>query len=281
MSKAAKVKGNYRDATPVGKKILVIPDAHAHPDVAQDRFHALGQFIVDKKPDEIVSIGDWADMSSLCFYDKGTIRAEGQRYTRDIDSANEAIDIVMGYVNAERQRLRKNKAKQWNPNFSITLGNHENRINTVQTKDASLAGCISTDDIKFAEAGWEVVPFLTPHIIERIAFQHYLVSGVMGKAVSGVNHARTLVAKAYMSCVVGHSHMFDWWEDARADHGKIFGCVVGCYEDLDLHIPDFAKSSAHHWWSGLVMLHDAKDGYAEHARYSLDYLYRKYKIPTD
>lgn len=265
----------HRETPAVGKKILVIPDAHAHPDVGHDRFHYLGKFIVDKKPDIVISIGDWADMQSLCYYDKGTIHAEGQRYIRDIEAANEALDITMGYVNAEVSRIRRNKQKAWKPEFHITLGNHENRINVAQSKDPSLHGAISTDDIKFAEHGWNVVPFLEPLERERICFQHYLVSGVMGRAVSGKHHAASLVMKANMSCVVGHSHMYDWWEDIRADHGKIFGCVVGCYEDPN-HTPNYATHTAHHWWSGLVMLHDAKDGYCEPARYSYDYLARKY-----
>lgn len=264
-----------RTVSPEGKKILVIPDAHANPAVNQRRFHFLGKFIVDKKPDIIVSIGDWADMQSLCYYEKGTIHAEGQRYVNDVAASNEAVDIVMGYVNKEIKRLKRGKRKAWNPEFHITLGNHENRINTAITKDATLQGAISTEDFNFRAHGWNVVPFLEPLAIERICFQHYLVSGVMGKAVGGVNHARTLVLKGNMSTVVGHSHCFDWWEDVRADHGKIFGCVVGCFED-PTHLPNYAQHTAHHWWSGLVMLHDVKDGYGEPARYSFDYLERKY-----
>ena len=118
-----------------------------------------------------------------------------------------------------------------------------------------------------------MVPFLAPLVIEGICFQHYLPSGPMGRPTSGVNHARTLVIKGLQSVVVGHSHQRDFWETTRADGQKMFGLVVGCYDE-GLH--EYAKGTQHNWWSGLCMLHEAHDGSAEPAFYSTDYVLEKY-----
>ncbi len=54
------------------KNMLIIPDPHASPDYDNERFSALGEFILSTKPQYIVCLGDMADMSSLSSYDKGT-----------------------------------------------------------------------------------------------------------------------------------------------------------------------------------------------------------------
>ena len=170
----------------LGKKILVIPDAHARPGVDNRRFDALGNFIVDKRPDVVVSIGDWADMASLCSYDKGTRHAEGRRYTDDITSSIDALERTMSIVNKAHRKTRKKK-----PDFHITIGNHENRIDRAQDLSPELYGKLALSDLQFEKYGWNVVPFLAPLVIEGICFQHYLPSGPMGRPTSGVNHARS------------------------------------------------------------------------------------------
>ena len=48
---------------------LVIPDAHDGPEYNKDRFEALGNFIVENKPDNIVQIGDFMNLDSINFFD--------------------------------------------------------------------------------------------------------------------------------------------------------------------------------------------------------------------
>jgi predicted phosphodiesterase len=248
-----------------GKRILVIPDAHARKSQSNKRFDALGNFIVRKKPDIVVCIGDWADMPSLSTYDKGRKAAEGQRVQHDIDAANDALERTMSKV---QKGLGKNA-----PPFHITLGNHEDRIDRHVEANPNLEGKLSMDDLQFKKWGWKVHPFLQPLVLQGILFQHYLPSGPLGKPTSGVNHARSLILKAMMSTVVGHSHQRDFYETTRADKRKMFGLVVGCF-DKGSH--SYAKGTQHAWWSGLVMLNEAYCGSAEPAFYSMDYLERKF-----
>jgi len=259
--------------TKKGKRILCIPDAHSRPDMHNDRFTALGNFIVDKKPDIVVSIGDFADMGSLCSYDKGTKTAEGRRYVEDINACKDALHKTMTPVRQEIDRAVAGHRKRWNPEFHITLGNHENRIDRAANSSPELHGKLSIKDLGFEEWGWNVVPFLKPLVLENFLFMHYLPSGAMGKPTGGVNHARSLVLKAMMSTVVGHSHQRDMFEMSRADGKKLMGLVVGCY-DQGSH--EYADATQHNWWSGLVMLNEAQDGQAEPAFYSTDYVLRKF-----
>lgn len=247
-----------------GKKILVIPDAHARPEQDNTRFDALANFIIEKRPDYVVSIGDWADMGSLCAYDKGQLAAEGRRYVNDIAIAKDALARTMMPV---KKALRRNM-----PEFHITLGNHEERIIRAGRLDPALHGKLSVGDLGFNQYGWHVHDFLKPLVLEDICFQHYFTSGVMGNPIGGVNHARTLVLKNYQSSVCGHSHARDYWEDVRADGKRVFGLVVGCFDEGEHHY----TTEQRRWWSGLVMLHEAHDGTAEPAFYSTEYVKRKF-----
>ena len=69
---------------------LIIPDAHAMPNVSNERFTWLGKLVAEIQPDVIVDIGDWCDMESLCIYDKGKLQFEGRRYKKDVQCALDA-----------------------------------------------------------------------------------------------------------------------------------------------------------------------------------------------
>lgn len=55
----------------MGKKILVIPDTQCKPGINMSHLTHIGKYIVDKKPDVVIHLGDHWDMHSLSSYDKG------------------------------------------------------------------------------------------------------------------------------------------------------------------------------------------------------------------
>lgn len=254
-------------------KILCIGDPHARPDVSNRRFEALGNFIVDKRPDIVVCIGDFADMGSLSSYDKGTGKAEGQRYSDDLEAVYDAQRKIFSPVRAQQFKLFGQKKKKWEPEFHMVMGNHEERISRYANQSPELIGHVGFHDLKYEEFGWKVTPFLTPLKLHNICFQHYFTSGLMGRPISGDYAAAHLVKKNYMSCVAGHSHLRNYWETTDITGRKRFGLVLGCYDEGE---HSYAKGSAHAWWSGLTMLHEVDDGSAEPAFFSLDYLLEKY-----
>lgn len=244
--------------------ILVIPDPHAHPDFDNDRFIALGKFILKEKPDVIVCIGDFADLPSLSSYDKGKKSFEGRNYRRDKAATWDALEKLHKPVNQYNARRQKNKEKQYRPRWVMCLGNHEDRINRAVNDNPELDWDVS--DLRFEEYGWEVHPFGARVIIEGIAFSHYFASGVKGAAISGENIGKSMIQKNLMSSVQGHSHMFDHSERSRADGIKVFGMSVGCFSHPE-QIEGWNAKQHHMWWHGIVCIDETDgDGYYDQLR---------------
>lgn len=255
--------------------ILCIPDSHAKPGVSNNRFTLAGKFIMDRRPDIIVNIGDFADMESLCSYDKGKRSFEGRRYKKDIEAANDALDKLMApIVEYNKQQARNNK-KRYKPRLVFLTGNHCQRINRVTELQPEMDGTISINDIKFDKYGWEVHPFLEVVNIEGVHFSHYFTTGVMGKAVSGETPALKLIRTQMSSCVQGHIHTRDFAERVDADGRRVQGLVVGCYLEKDQY-EAYAGAANKLWWKGLVMLNNVKNGSFDHEFISIDTLEEKY-----
>jgi hypothetical protein len=231
-------------------EILVIPDTHDEPGVSKERFKWLGKLIIDRKPDTIIHLGDGATMDSLSQYDVGCLVTEGRRYSNDIESFRESMDALQEPLVVFNANARRTKHKQYNPRKVYCIGNHEQRIPKAINKDPKLEGTLSLDHLGLVEDGWEVYPLTVPAEAHGIAFAHYFTSGIMGRAISGINHARSLVAKTYCSTVVGHSHDRSFWEDTDIFGNKVFGLVAGCYFDHEL----VYTSEEDRNWPGLTML---------------------------
>lgn len=225
-----------------------MPDSHAHPDHDNKRYEWLGHLIVDLRPDVVVDIGDWADMPSLCSYDRGKKSFEGRRYHRDIAAAVEAQDRMFSIIKRQKKKL---------PRFVRTLGNHENRINRAVEMDPVLEGTIGLNDLQSREYGWEEHPFLDQVRIDGITYSHYFVSGVAGRPIGGEHPAHSLITKKFRSCTQGHVHTFDHTVRASVDGRKIHGCVVGVYQD---YYADYAGQANEIWNPGVVVKRGVENG---------------------
>jgi len=251
-------------------KHLIIPDTQVKPDVDLSYLEWIGQYIVEKKPDVLIQIGDFADMPSLSSYDIGKKSFEGRRYKDDIKAAVEGMDILLAPLKDYNEKCRKDKKKQYRPRMVLTLGNHENRIDRATEGDPKLYGTIGIDDLRYSEAGWEVFDFLDPVIIDGVVYSHYLVSGVMGRPIGS---ASAMISKTHQSCVVGHQQGRQVAYGRRAD-GSAITCIIAgsCY----LHNEEYMGNQGNNHWRGLVVLHEVKDGQFDEMFVSLDYLRKKY-----
>ena len=251
-------------------KHCIIPDTQIKPGVPLDHIKWISDYIVDKKPEVLVLIGDWADMASLSSYDVGKKSFEGRSYAADIEVANDALSMLMQPIIAEQARVKRNKDKSWNLRKEYREGNHEYRIVKTVESDRKLEGLISRDDLKFKEYGFNVLPFLEPGVVDGIAYCHYFVSGVMGRPVTT---ARALLTKHHMSCVAGHQQGRDIAYATRADGTKITGIIAGsCY----LHDEAYLNHQTNDHWRGLYMLHDVNNGSFDEMPVSLDFLKERY-----
>lgn len=252
----------------MSKKYVVIPDQHATPKQNNDRARWVGEFIKDTKPDVVVNMGDMADMSSLCSYDKGKKSFQGRTYQADINSH---IDFQ------EKLWQPVKKAKKKLPRRITLIGNHEERIARAIENQSELDGVIGYDDLELREWYDTIVPYngSTPGaiILDGITFAHYIISGISGRPISGEHHAHSLLTKTHSSCVVAHSHLFDYCQRTRADGTKIKAVVAGCLIDYPM---DFAGNACGLWDSGVVVLHNVERGNFDLQWISLNRLKEEY-----
>lgn len=253
-------------------KHLVIPDVQAKPGHNFSYLNKLGQYIVEKQPDVIVCIGDWADMPSLSSYDQGKKSFEGRRYKTDIEASHEAMDSLLEPLWTFNTKAKKNKDKQYHPKMVLTLGNHENRINRAVNDDPKLDGVLSVNDLRYEEYGWKVVPFLEVEVIDDIAYSHYFTTGQMGRPCST---ASAQLNKKHMSCVAGHQQGLQIATAHRADGNRITSIIAGsCYE----HDEDYMSAQGNNHWRGFLVFHGVKPGgQFDIMPVSLEYLNQKYQ----
>ena len=235
------------------KTHMVIGDAHAKPGVSNDRFEWLGHMAVDQRPDVIVDMGDWADMESLCSYDKGHKSFEGRRYQKDVAAARDARERFAAPIAEYNRRYPKDAYK---PRLIALGGNHDQgRIERVCQLQPEFDGVISVTDLGAEEYGWEWHNFLEPVSIDGVNYVHYSISGV--KALP-IGTAAFLLSKRHVSMTTAHSHLFDYAVQTCGDGRKIAGLIAGCYFE---HQERYAGRANGLWWRGVVMCHDVKDGF--------------------
>jgi hypothetical protein len=251
-------------------KHLVIPDTQIKPGVPTEHIDWISRYIIEKRPDVLVIIGDWADMASLSSYDVGKKSFEGRTYKADCLAANDCLQRLMAPIEDRQRRLVETKHGAWNLRKVVTLGNHENRINVAIENDRKLEGLISTKDLFFDQFGFEVYPFLEPVTVDGIAYCHYFVSGVMGRPVTS---ARMLLNKHHMSCFAGHQQGRDIAYAKRADGSKITAIICGsCY----LHDEEYLNHQSNDVWRGIYVLHEVSEGSFDEMPVSLNFLRQKY-----
>lgn len=250
---------------------LVIPDVQAKPGHDFKYLNKLGQYIVEKQPDTIVCIGDFADMESLSSYDMGKKSFEGRRYKADIEAAHDAMRALLSPIWEFNSRAKRNKEKQYRPKLILTLGNHEQRILRAVNDSPQLEGVLSIDDLQYANFGWDVHPFLDVVVVDGIAYSHYFVTGVAGRPAST---AAAQLRKANMSCIAGHQQGKQVAYATRADGKTVTSIIAGSFYE---HDEDYLGPQGNQHWRGFIVLHEVDDGRFDEMWVSMKYLNDKYK----
>lgn len=252
-------------------KHLIIPDTQCKYGQDFTYLNRIGTYIVEKKPDVIVHLGDFADMESLSSYDVGKKSFEGKRYTKDIQAAEEAMQCLMSPLHEFNKRAKKNKEKQYKPKLIFCLGNHEQRIQRAVENDPKLEGLITYEHLPYKKHGWEIHDFLKPVFIDGVAYSHYFPTGVMGRPATT---ASAMVSKLHMSCIAGHQQGKQVAYGKRPD-GSTITCIIAgsCYE----HEEGYLDHQTNQHFRGLVVLHEVNNGCFDEMFVSLDYLKKKYE----
>ena len=250
---------------------LVIPDTQAKPGAPTKHLEWIGRYVIDRKPDVVVHLGDHWDMPSLSSYDrKGGTKLEGTRVIADIAAGNEAFAILNAPLEAYNDERRERKERQWWPRRVLLRGNHEHRITRAVENDAQLDGLLSLDML--ASPGWEVVPFLVPIDIDGVVYSHYFANPMNGRPMGGTAAAR--LKNLGHSFVQGHQQVYEQavrYVRGRQQRGLIAGAGYLHEEDYLGH-PD-----AHSYWRGVLVLHEVEGGAYNLMEVSLGYLCKRYE----
>lgn len=247
----------------LGKMHLVIPDVQMRPGVRNDHMTWIGNYIVEKKPDTIICIGDFADMSSLCMYEKGKLPFEGRRYVADVKSVRTAMEMLMKPIDD----FNRTTKKKYNPRKVMTLGNHEDRITRVVNANPEYAGKFELSDLGYADYGWESHQFLKVVEIDGIQYAHYFTSGVMGRPASS---AAVVLRERQQSATMGHVQHTDIAMHKKTQQIALF-CGT-CY----LHDEEYLGQQGNNQRRQIIVKHEVEDGRYDPMFVSLRYLKKKY-----
>ena len=249
-------------------RIVVMGDAHAHPDTPNHRFEAASNFIATRKPDVVVDMGDSADMGSLLHCDKkgSDPHFEGLRYHEDVEA----------YIDA---KIRLGKAIPKGTRLVKVTGNHEDRINRLIAHDLKFAGFVHMTDLRDVALGWELYPYLEPVLIEGVAFVHAWKLPGARNPMGGEMVSKRVLDKfpGTFSRVQGHTHTYQHTERAvGVGEGRVVSIAAGCFFDPDASPHRWAGRDVHSWRPGLLELTVARKQIVDFAFTGLETILREY-----
>lgn len=251
---------------------LYIPDSQVRKGVSLEYLRWIGEYIVRKRPDVIIHAGDFADMESLSTYDKGKRTAEGKRVQQDIDVSIKGMEILLAPLFKLQAEQRAAGEEVYTPRRVLTLGNHEDRINRHVDANPELHGFLSVESLKYKEFGWEVIPFLTPIIIDGIAYCHYFPNNMTGKPLGG--SAMNMLKTIGCSFTQGHKQTLDVTTRFLPSNGQQqWGIVAGA---AYTHDEDYKGVQGNRHWRGIILKHNVNNGSYDPLFISLDWLEKKY-----
>src|SRR5690606_14731401 len=177
-------------------------------------------------------------------YDKGTKGFQGRSYQKDVDAYLDFQERMWGPVKARKKKL---------PYRIFHEGNHEQRIKRVVNYSPELEGTLDLKDLGVFDYYDKVVEYDggTPgvNVVDGVAYAHYFISGVSGRAISSEHSAYALLTKRFQSSTQGHVHTFDYCVRTDGNGNKMMGLVAGCYQDYH---SDWAGDINRFWFPGVA-----------------------------
>lgn len=251
----------------VGRTHLVIPDTQVKPGVPTDHLRWIGKYIVDRKPDVIVHLGDHWDMPSLSSYDKGKKQFEGRRYKKDIEAGNAALKLLTNPT--EKYNLTATPSKKYKPRLVFLRGNHCYRIEKALEYEPQLDGVIGYQDLDTGM--WEVHDFLQVVEIDGILYSHYFYNPMNGRPYGG--QVATRLKTIGTSFTMGHQQTLDYslrFVNGRSQHGLVAGASY-------IHQEEYKGPQGNAHWRGVIVKHGVEKGSYNPMMVDLDYLCQRYE----
>jgi hypothetical protein len=238
------------------KRHYVFPDLQARPGDVLDHIDWIAQDIVRRRPDVLVVIGDWWDLSSLSSHEApGSLSRENSRLEADIAAGMEAMERLMRPIQAEIARRKRRRISKWRPRLIFTTGNHEHRAKRVADADPRLIGIVGPHMCNVERFGFERYEFLQPVVVDGVHYAHYWQSAHSHRPIGGTADNR--LNKICVTHVCGHEQGFRYAARPLATGRTIHSLTAGsCY----LGVEGYRGPQARNEWRGVVVLNDVREG---------------------
>lgn len=177
-------------------KVIAIGDTHDQPGMPKDRFRWIARHCAEIIPNRIVQIGDFASWDSVSTHDAPGSLNHSMRpsFKADMESCEEAMCIFYKEI------------KHLNIPMELTAGNHEERIQRFENKNAETVGTLYMQFEELcARYRWRLHPYGQWLFIDGVGFTH-VPKNIMGKPYGGQNAENQIANHATHSIVFGHTH---------------------------------------------------------------------------
>lgn len=261
----------YKPATYTVKKdtvkIVAIGDVHDSPDLPDKaRFRWFGRFVAEKNPDVVVQIGDIGDFDSCSTHQNpGTIDyALRPTISQDFESLEEALDNYFKIVPN-------------GPDFLLTKGNHENRLDRFENSNPEVEGrVVSGLDKILKNKKIKVYEYGQWLFLNNIGFIHCPMTQ-MGNPYGGKNPENQIGNDAIFSIAWGHTHKGGFKSFPKI--GPMMNIEVvnlGCAMPAN-HIKKYASRSTTGWTYGVWELTLRDNHVTSYSFVSMEELENKFK----
>ena len=238
-------------------RIFALGDIHDDPYLAKDRFAWIGKHAVEMQPDHIVQIGDICDLESLSFHSANDTESGlyKPRFMADMESLDRALDIMF-------EPMSRGNVKA---PFSLTCGNHENRLFRFEDKQPETSGMLQRDFAAVVNKhGIQWHPYGQYIDLGGVKFTHSPFS-VMGKPIGGMTATQTIARQASGDIVCGHTHKSQVTTAPRlGGESKVTIIDLGCALPQG-YVASYAKHTLTGWSWGvweLLIQHGSIQGYS-------------------
>ncbi len=256
-------------------KVLLIPDSHVSQDQSLERFRKLGNYIVETRPEAIISMGDFMSLKSISHWDDSKrLTMEGRRYRDELSNGNIALDLIEKPMKELNDSLKSSKQKQYRPKKFYLEGNHCAWLEKYVEQNPQMEGHLDIKtDLHLDVRGWDVIKYKHNLDIDDVLFTHVPIAANQ-QPVSGKYALHTAMTLSAKSLVFAHTHRLEQVNVKRHGDDRVLqGLTCGCFfEDED----EYAEGGANNYWKGIVELNIFQKGRFDVTTISMERLYREY-----
>lgn len=177
---------------------LVISDIHTHPDDDFKRLEALGNLILEEKPNNIIILGDGSRHDAFSSYEK----YKDWTAKQETDAWLHALSLIFGPMDRWNERQRGHRHRTYSPIKLYVKGNHEDRLNRAISEDKyGYSSLVDLDHVfgkRYFDGVFEYGDVVT---VNNIAYTH-VPRNKMGRAMAW----GTAVKHASSHLIFGHTH---------------------------------------------------------------------------